>query len=90
MYTNKTKINCHIELSNFCNAACPMCGRNTISSKPPYEMRIRKDVDDSQITISDFKKKKPDYHFTILNEHEAMANALTHYFDSHWNKGKDY
>ena len=56
MYTNKIKINCHIELSNFCNAACPMCGRNNINSKPPYEMRIRKDVDNSQITISNFKK----------------------------------
>jgi HTH-type transcriptional regulator, sugar sensing transcriptional regulator len=42
------------------------------------------------LAISDFKKKKPDYHFTILNEHEAMANALTHYFDSHWETGKDY
>ncbi|MBT4191723.1 MAG: TrmB family transcriptional regulator, partial [Candidatus Diapherotrites archaeon] len=27
------------------------------------------------LAISDFKKKKSDYHFTILNEHEAMANA---------------
>ena len=42
------------------------------------------------LAISDFKKKKSDYHFTILNEHEAMANALTHYFDSHWETGKDY
>lgn len=40
--------------------------------------------------ISDFKKSKPDYHFTIMNEHNPMAYALTHYFDSHWQKGKKY
>ena len=42
------------------------------------------------LAISDFKQNKPDYHFTILNEHEAIANALTHYFDAHWTKGKEF
>lgn len=40
--------------------------------------------------ISDFKKSNTDYHFTIMNEHNPMAYALTHYFDSHWAKGKKY
>ena len=56
MYTDKKNIRCHIELSNFCNAACSMCGRHNISNKAPYEMKIRKDVDNSQITFSSFKK----------------------------------
>jgi len=42
------------------------------------------------MAISDFKKDKPDYHFTIMNDHAPMANALTHYFDNHWEKGKKY
>ncbi len=42
------------------------------------------------LAISDFKKDKPEYNFTILNEHEAIANALTHYFDAHWKSGKEY
>jgi sugar-specific transcriptional regulator TrmB len=42
------------------------------------------------LAISDFKKNKPDYHFTILNEHVPIANALTHYFDAHWKKGIEY
>jgi HTH-type transcriptional regulator, sugar sensing transcriptional regulator len=49
-------------------------------------------IDEKKIVlaISDFKKEKPDYHFTIMNEHEPMANALTHYFETHWLKGKKY
>ena len=56
MYTTKKLINCHIELSNFCNAACAMCGRHNISDKPPYEMKIRKDVDTDQLTLTNIKK----------------------------------
>jgi len=40
--------------------------------------------------ISDFKKEKPEYHFTIMNEHQPMVGALTHYFDCYWEKGKKY
>jgi sugar-specific transcriptional regulator TrmB len=42
------------------------------------------------LAISDFKKEKPEYHFTIMNEHQPMVTALTHYFDNHWDKGKKY
>lgn len=56
MYTIKRPIKCHIELSNFCNAACSMCGRHNISNKAPYEMKIRKDVDTDQLSLTDFKK----------------------------------
>jgi len=42
------------------------------------------------MAISDFKKEKPDYHFTIMNDHAPMATALTHFFDNHWEKGKKY
>ena len=40
------------------------------------------------LAISDFKKTKPDYHFTILNDHQPMANALSHYFDKNWKDAK--
>jgi MoaA/NifB/PqqE/SkfB family radical SAM enzyme len=56
MFTDKKTIRCHIELSNYCNAACSMCGRHNISNKPPYEMKIRKDVDNSQISFEQFKQ----------------------------------
>ena len=42
------------------------------------------------LAISDFKKQKTDYHFTILNEHIPFINALIHYFDKHWDKAKNY
>jgi len=42
------------------------------------------------LAISDFKKTKSEYHFTILNEHEPMVNALTHFFDYNWDKAKKY
>ena len=42
------------------------------------------------LAISDFKKNKPEYHFTILNEHGPMANALTHFFNSNWDTAKKY
>jgi len=42
------------------------------------------------LAISDFKKQKSDYHFTILNDHVPMANALIHYFDKHWKDAKSY
>ncbi len=49
-------------------------------------------IDDKKVilAISDFKKDKPDYHFTILTDNAPMANALTHYFNSHWEKAKKY
>ncbi|MCX6804143.1 MAG: hypothetical protein NTY48_06290 [Candidatus Diapherotrites archaeon] len=42
------------------------------------------------LAISDFKKQKSDYHFTILNEHQPLINALLHYFDKHWKDAKSY
>ena len=41
------------------------------------------------LAISDFKKQKSDYHFTILNDHLPMASALIHYFDKHWKDAKN-
>ncbi len=48
-------------------------------------------LDDKKIilAISDFKKQKPGYHFTIMNEHTPMAEALKHYFENNWKKAKD-
>ena len=42
------------------------------------------------MAISDFKKQKPDYHFTIMNDNEPMANALTQVLKQNWEKGKKY
>ena len=42
------------------------------------------------LAISDFKKIKPDYHFTIMNEHVPMANVLMHYFEKNWKDAKVY
>ena len=56
IYKKSGKIKCHIELSNYCNAACPMCGRNNIKQSYPHEMSIRKDVDNSELRIDDIKK----------------------------------
>ncbi len=42
------------------------------------------------MAISDFKKQKPDYHFTILNDHLPMANALLHFFDKNWKDAKNF
>ncbi len=36
------------------------------------------------MALSDFKKEKPEYHFTIWNEHKPIVNALQHYFDKNW------
>jgi HTH-type transcriptional regulator, sugar sensing transcriptional regulator len=49
-------------------------------------------IDDKKIilAISDFKKEKNDYHFTIMNDNLPLVNALTHYFNSNWEKGKKY
>ncbi len=42
------------------------------------------------LAISDFKKDKPEYHFTILNEHQPMVSTLQHYFDKNWKDAKNY
>jgi len=49
-------------------------------------------IDDKKIVlaISDFKKQKPEYHFTILNDHQPIARALIHYFDKNWKDAKQY
>lgn len=72
MYQKQGNIRCHIELSNHCNAACPMCGRNNISNKEPYTMTIREDVNTNELTITDIKKifdKKffDTYNFIAIN-----------------------
>ena len=56
IYEKSGKIRCHIELSNYCNAACPMCGRNYVKKSYPHEMSIRKEVDTSELRIDDIKK----------------------------------
>lgn len=67
MYKKSGDIKCHIELSNYCNAACPMCGRNSISGNYPYEMKIRPDVDNSELKIEDIKKIFNDRFFDTYN-----------------------
>ncbi|HNV01642.1 MAG TPA: helix-turn-helix domain-containing protein [archaeon] len=42
------------------------------------------------LAISDFKKEKPEYHFTILNEHQPMVTTLQHYFEKNWKDAKNY
>lgn len=56
MFTNKTPINVHLELTNKCNAACPMCGRHNIDGKEPNIMTIRSDVDTNELRYGDIKK----------------------------------
>tara|TARA_B100000085_G_C18553191_1_gene516749 strand:- start:717 stop:1796 length:1080 start_codon:yes stop_codon:yes gene_type:complete len=67
MYSTSGNIRCHIELSNYCNAACPMCGRNNVSGKYPHEMKVRSDVDTSQLRIDDIKKIFDDKFFETYN-----------------------
>lgn len=40
------------------------------------------------MALSDFKKDKPEYHFTIWNEHKPIVNALQHYFEKCWTDAK--
>ncbi|MBN2067854.1 MAG: hypothetical protein JW744_05280 [Candidatus Diapherotrites archaeon] len=40
------------------------------------------------LALSDFKREKPEYHFTIFNQHKPIANALQHYFDKQWQLAK--
>jgi len=43
-------------------------------------------IDEKKVVmaLSDFKRDKPEYHFTIWQDNRPMANALTHYFEKHW------
>ena len=47
-------------------------------------------IDDKKVVLalSDFKREKPEYHFTIWHDNRPMANALKHYFDKIWAHGK--
>ena len=57
IFNSSGNVRCHIELSDYCNAACPMCGRNQVYGKSKeYEMVARDDVDSSQLTVDDIKK----------------------------------
>jgi len=40
------------------------------------------------MALSDFKRDKPEYHFTIWNN-KPMASALQHYFQKCWQQGKN-
>jgi sugar-specific transcriptional regulator TrmB len=48
-------------------------------------------IDDKKVilALSDFKKEKPEYHFTIWHENKPMANAFKHYFDKVWAQEKN-
>ena len=41
------------------------------------------------LALSDFKKEKPEYHFTIWHENKPMANAFKHYFEKTWAQAKN-
>jgi len=41
------------------------------------------------LALSDFSKEKPEYHFTIWNNHRPMAAAMQKYFDHCWQQGKE-
>ena len=47
-------------------------------------------IDNKKIVmaISDLKKEKPEYHFTIMNDHAPMATALSSFFDKNWKDAK--
>ena len=47
-------------------------------------------IDDKKLVLalSDFKKEKPEYHFTIFHQHKPMVNAMQHYFDKCWAQAK--
>jgi len=36
------------------------------------------------LALSDFKRDKPEYHFTIWHNNKPMASAFQHYFDKCW------
>ncbi len=40
------------------------------------------------LALSDFKREKPEYHFTIFHNSKPMASAFLHYFDKMWQQGK--
>ena len=40
------------------------------------------------MALSDFDLDRPEYHFTIWPDNKPLSAALTHYFDSCWQKGK--
>jgi len=40
------------------------------------------------LALSDFKQEKPEYHFTIFQNHKPIVNALQHYFDRLWQQAK--
>ena len=44
-------------------------------------------IDDNKVILglSDFSKDRPEYHFTIWQNHPDIANALKHYFNHVWN-----
>lgn len=56
MFRTSGDIMCHIELSDYCNAACPMCGRNDINIQYPHNMTTNQWVDSSQIRFTDIQK----------------------------------
>ena len=40
------------------------------------------------LALSDFKRDKPEYHFTIWHENKPLVNALNHYFEKCWRETK--
>ena len=67
MFTDKKPVNCHIELTNHCNAACPMCGRNNVKGSWPHHMVLNPRVDSHDLRISDIKKIFDDKFFKTYN-----------------------
>lgn len=41
------------------------------------------------LALSDFSKEKPEYHFTIWNNHKPIVNVMQKYFDHCWQQGKE-
>ncbi|MBI4043264.1 MAG: TrmB family transcriptional regulator [Candidatus Diapherotrites archaeon] len=40
------------------------------------------------MALSDFREEKPNYHFTIWNQHTHMNDAIKNHFNACWEKGR--
>jgi MoaA/NifB/PqqE/SkfB family radical SAM enzyme len=66
------RLKAHIELSNYCNAMCPMCGRNRKKKEKPNELYLASDVNTNELTIDHIKAIFDDeffetYNFKLIN-----------------------
>lgn len=70
----RKNLKAHIELSNYCNAMCPMCGRNKVEKEAPNKLKLNPGLNNSELLVTDMEKMFDDEFMETYGKNFKVIN----------------